>query len=425
MNEKNVCAECAGTPITMACPGCGSISEVRKHHLCVECRRPIIIQHLLADEAGEIRDELAPLAHYLLTYHDKALSLERWLRKSGSAAPLLREIVTGRLPLEADAINSRAQSPQGAVFILSLLVRSGVLPEMNVPSMRFEQWLKSWLDGIGEPGDRLVLRQYCAWELLGANKTSISSRAQYQKVRMALKHCERLLREIRLQEASLMTYPKRMLDVFLTGSPVQRDALAPFTRWLRRHGLSSLRVEFRPSVLEGREYAANHRVQMARQFIADTDMHSVTRVAGLLILYYGFPLTRITSITQSQINADSRPVTLTVGTDPIDLPEPLGEAIVRQLGLARSRSGTWLFPGRIPGRPLTAGPLGIRLRKEGLMAVSARATALIKLTRQLHPRVVSDLLGITPARAAAWSRLAGGEWSDYPVIRSAPTRPQA
>ena len=372
-------------------------------------------QSVACDEVGRGQDRTEAGAKFLK-------DLERWLRKSGSAAPLLREIVTGRLPLEADAINSRAQSPQGAVFILSLLVRSGVLPEMDVPSMRFEQWLKSWLDGIGEPGDRLVLRQYCAWELLGANKTSISSRAQYQKVRMALKHCERLLREIRLQEASLMTYPQRMLDVFLTSSSVQRDALAPFTRWLRRQGLSSLRVEFRPSVLEGREYAANHRVQMARQFIADTDMHSVTRVAGL---YYGFPLTRITSITQSQINADSRPVTLTVGTDPIDLPEPLADAIVRQLGLARSRSGTWLFPGRIPGRPLTAGPLGIRLRKEGLMAVSARATALIELTRQLHPRVVSDLLGITPARAAAWSRLASGEWSDYPVLRSAPTRPQA
>ncbi|MGO2616131.1 MAG: hypothetical protein ACTH9B_12810, partial [Brevibacterium aurantiacum] len=424
IDGMNVCAECAGTPVTMACPGCGSISEVRKHHLCVECRRPIMIQQLLADETGEIRDELAPLAHYLLTYHDKALSLERWLRNTGSAAPLLRELVTGRLPLEAGAINSRARSPQGAVFILSLLVQSGVLPEMDVPSMRFERWLESWLDGIGEPDDCLVLRQYCAWEVLGANKTS-TSRSQYQNARMALNHCARLLLEIRSQEASLMTYPQRMLDAFLTGSPVQRDALAPFTRWLRRQGLSRLRVDFRPRILEGRDYAADHRMQMARKFISDTDMHAATRVAGLLVLFYGLPLTRISSITQSQINADSLPVTLTVGNDPIELPEPLGDAIVRQLGLARRRSDSWLFPGRVPGRPLTAGPLGIRLRKEGLMSGSARTTALIELTRQLHPRVVSDLLGITSARAAVWSRLAGGEWSDYPALRATPTRPQA
>ena len=232
-----------------------------------------MIQQLLADETGEIRDELAPLAHYLLTYHDKALSLERWLRNTGSAAPLLRELVTGRLPLEAGAINSRARSPQGAVFILSLLVQSGVLPEMDVPSMRFERWLESWLDGIGEPDDCLVLRQYCAWEVLGANKTS-TSRSQYQNARMALNHCARLLLEIRSQEASLMTYPQRMLDAFLTGSPVQRDALAPFTRWLRRQGLSRLRVDFRPRILEGRDYAADHRMQMARKPIEQNQKQS-------------------------------------------------------------------------------------------------------------------------------------------------------
>ena len=37
----------------MACPECGSIEEIRKHHLCVECRRPVAIQQLLADDAGE------------------------------------------------------------------------------------------------------------------------------------------------------------------------------------------------------------------------------------------------------------------------------------------------------------------------------------------------------------------------------------
>ena len=78
----------------------------------------------------------------------------------------------------------------------------------------------------------------------------------------------------------------------------------------------------------------------------------------------------------------------------------------------------WLFPGRNPGKHLTPGPLSRRLRAEGLLTGSARTTALIELTRQMHPRIVSDLLGIMTASAAAWSRLAGGEWSDYPALRS-------
>lgn len=84
MNGQTVCADCAGSPVTMACPGCGSIEEIRKHHLCVECRRPIAIQQLLADDAGEIRADLHPLADYLLTHHGKAASLERALRSAHS-----------------------------------------------------------------------------------------------------------------------------------------------------------------------------------------------------------------------------------------------------------------------------------------------------------------------------------------------------
>ena len=78
----------------------------------------------------------------------------------------------------------------------------------------------------------------------------------------------------------------------------------------------------------------------------------------------------------------------------------------------------WPFRGRNLGKHPTPGPLRRRLRAEGLLTGSARTTALIELTRQLHPRIVSDLLGITTASAASWSRLAGREWSDYPALRS-------
>ena len=130
-------------------------------------------------------------------------------------------------------------------------------------------------------------------------------------------------------------------------------------------------------------------------------------------------LTRIAAITRAQVDTTARPMTLTVGTEPIELPEVLAEAMVQLLD--GNRSDTWLFPGRNPGRPITPGPLSRRLRQEGLLAGSARVTALMDLTRQLHPRIVSDLLGITASSAAAWARLSGGEWSDYPALRSTST----
>lgn len=425
MNGHKVCAECAGAPVTMACPGCGTIEEVRKHRLCVECRRPIAIQQLLADDSGEIRPELHPLAEYLVTHHGSAISLERWLYKSRCAV-VLRELADGTLPLTADAIMTRAHAGQSVAFLLSLLIRSGVLPDFDIQAARFEHWFQRWLPTVPHPEDRLLLRRYCTWELLpsgrslrGRPATAVRSGSTYQKVRAALKRCAALLQQIRASGETLTTYPQRSLDGFLTGSPSQRDALAPFTRWLRRHRLSRLRVEFRSHRLEGRDYAADHRWTMARAFITRDDMDPVTRVSGLLVLFYGLHLTRIAAITRAQVDTTARPMTLTVGTEPIELPEVLAEAMVQLLD--GNRSDTWLFPGRNPGRPITPGPLSRRLRQEGLLAGSARVTALMDLTRQLHPRIVSDLLGITASSAAAWARLSGGEWSDYPALRSTST----
>ena len=420
MNGQKVCADCAGTPITMACPGCGSIEEIRKHHLCVECRRPVAIQQLLADDAGEIRADLHPLADYLLTHHGKAASLERWLHKS-KCAMVLRELADGTLPLTAEAIITRARSGQSVAFLLSLLVRSGVLPELDVEGTRFTHWLNDWLDGIDHPEDRLILRRYCTWELLRSTRAlriASSPASGFQRQRAALKYCAAFLGEIRSHQETLATFPQRLLDAHLTDSPSQRDALAPFTRWLRKHRLSTLRVEFRAHRLEGRGYASDHRWQMARRFLSDADMDPKTRAAGLLVLLYGIQLTRIVTITRAQVDTSSRPVTLTVGAEPIEVPAILGDAIVELVDATKGHPEGWLFPGRNPGRHLTPGPLSRRLRAEGLLAGSARTTALIELTRQLHPRIVSDLLGITTASAASWSRLAGGEWSDYPALRS-------
>ncbi len=278
-----------------------------------------------------------------------------------------------------------------------------------------------WLDGIDHPEDRLILRRYCTWELLRSTRTlrSASSPASgFQRQRAALKYCAAFLGEIRAQQETLATFPQRLLDAYLTDSPSQRDALAPFTRWLRKHRLSTLRVEFRAHRLEGRDYASDHRWQMARRFLSDADMDPKTRAAGLLVLLYGIQLTRIVTITRAQVDTSSRPVTVTVGAEPIEVPAILGDAIVELVDATKGHPEGWLFPGRNPGRHLTPGPLSRRLRAEGLLAGSARTTALIELTRQLHPRIVSDLLGITTASAASWSRLAGGEWSDYPALRS-------
>jgi hypothetical protein len=417
-HDRLVCAECAGAPVTLACPGCGSVEESRKHHLCAQCRRPIIVRRLLSDETGEIRDNLRPLAEYLISHHPRAESLSRWADKSSGAATL-RDLANGTLPLDPAAIIERAGSAQSVSFLLSLLVLSGTLPDLDIQHARFEQWLRSYLTSRIEPEDRLLLRQYSAW---GLNSTARSTpranaKAQYQKQRAALRYCAELLHFIRAHGYSLTTFPQRELDAFLTGSPSQRDALAPFTRWLRQNRTSRLRVEHRKKQLAGHEFASDHRWQMARRFLQDKQIPPVDRVGALLVLLYGMQLTRIVALERTQVNAGPERVTLTIGKNPIELPDALGEAVTDLLNQSRHRSDRWLFVGRNPGAPLTAGALRGRLSRHGMRAGSARVTALLELAQQMHPRVLSDLLGISTTSATAWWRLAGGDWASYPALR--------
>ena len=68
----------------------------------------------------------------------------------------------------------------------------------------------------------------------------------------------------------------------------------------------------------------------------------------------------------------------------------------------------WLFPGGLPGRPITASRLGQRLNILGIYAMAGRRAALTDLAAQMPAAVLADLLHIAPGTAVRWMRQAGG-----------------
>jgi hypothetical protein len=82
------------------------------------------------------------------------------------------------------------------------------------------------------------------------------------------------------------------------------------------------------------------------------------------------------------------------------------------LGCGRSHQRR-LFPGHLPGRPLTPARLGQRLGKLGVDARAGRHAALLHLAAELPAAVPADLLHLSPGTAAGWVNNAGGDWSRY------------
>ena len=108
------------------------------------------------------------------------------------------------------------------------------------------------------------------------------------------------------------------------------------------------------------------------------------------------------------------------GTGDVEIPEPLAgfvrahlDAPRRHTSVAAPPDKTWLFPGHLPGRPITPARLGQRLAQLGIDSQTGRRAAMLELASTVPAAVLADLLGIHTTTAADWARAAGGDWSHY------------
>jgi hypothetical protein len=82
-------------------------------------------------------------------------------------------------------------------------------------------------------------------------------------------------------------------------------------------------------------------------------------------------------------------------------------------GIGTPAGSKWLFPGLLPGRPITPARLADRLRALGIPARAGRRAALIDLAARLPAAVLADLLGLHPTTAVSWMHQAGADWNRY------------
>jgi hypothetical protein len=125
-------------------------------------------------------------------------------------------------------------------------------------------------------------------------------------------------------------------------------------------------------------------------------------------------------MTTSQITTRGNAVLVRFGQHEVPVPEPLGVILTDLIRTGRTHTGTgsplttpWLFPGGLPGRPITASRLGQRLNTLGIYAMAGRRAALTDLAAQMPAAVLADLLHLSPGTAVRWMRQAGGDWSGY------------
>lgn len=163
----------------------------------------------------------------------------------------------------------------------------------------------------------------------------------------------------------------------------------------------------------------DERRAITRRLMHDEDIAIEDRFAGLLLLLYAQYLTVVSHLPVTAVIIKGPQTSLLLGTTHLLLPDPLNrlarKLLARQRGhttIGTSSDSPWLFPGAFADQPLSSYHLGTRLKRLGIYSRPGRTSALMGLSTQLPAAVLTELLGLSPETATAWTQT-GGNWARY------------
>ncbi|WP_406276673.1 hypothetical protein OH799_06305 [Nocardia sp. NBC_00881] len=361
-------------------------------------------------------------------YRKNPASADQWLRNPG-VGDRLRALTTGDLPLTHDAFAALPRS-SGVSYLRELLMTTGLLPQRNPELLRFDEWTSDLLDQIDATDDRQALATYIKWhhrhrilrQLDNGTLRAGSWNTARQQARVAMD----FLNWLRSRETTLAECTQHDIDDWFADGPKTRLTARIFMTFaIRRRLCPKLRIPNPPRVTPEAQPQAE-RIALVRRLFADDSLAPIDRVAGLLVLLYAQPATRITQIKVDDVTTRNDQVLLRIAEEDLLMPAPLDRLITdlitrrRNMGTAANPTSPWLLPGQRPNRPITTSRLRNRLRGLGITGTS-RVAAFNELLREIPAPVLADLVGCHPRFAAERASALATDWANYAAIRARPS----
>jgi hypothetical protein len=416
----DTCADCAGLPVTHACTDCGTEDKLYEKGRCARCSLRRRTRQLLSDGTGIIAPELNGVLDAVTAARQPRSALN-WLRQ-GAGAGLLADVAAGRLAISHKALDAHPHR-RAADYLRHMLTAARALPPRDEDLARAGQWLAVVLDAIEPATSRRLVQAYATWQAMRRLRASAARAARPRTptahARNNIRAAASLLAWLHGRGTTLGACGQAVIDQWLHTGPSAYQA-RDFLAWAAARGHCPPLTIPVPPRTTGPAISQDQRWTLAARLLHDTVLDPTDRVAGCLLLLYGQPLSRIAAMTTSQVTRRDSKTFIRLGRHDVPVPSPLADAVFQLISDGRSYRGVgsppataWLFPGHLPGRPITAARLGERLRNIGIYAQTGRRAALLDLAAQLPAAVLADLLGLHETTAAKWMHQAGGDWSRY------------
>ena len=418
--DADTCASCAGQPVICACTDCGAEDKLYERGRCERCSLRRRATALLTGPGGDIPSALLPVLEAICAARTPKSALN-WLRRSGGAA-ILAQVASGVMPATHQALDDWPRR-RAADQVRQVLVAGGVLPPRDEELARTEQWLATLLASIADPGHRRLVHAFATWHAMRRLRRAAGSgrrpRTYTAHARNTIKAAARFLGWLGERGTTLPGCRQADAEDWLAAGP-SAVYIRDFLTWAAHRGHCQPLDIPGPVRHSGTAIADSQRWDLAARMLHDSSIEVTDRVAGCLVLLYGQTMTRIAALTTSQVTQHDNSVTIQLGHHDVPVPGPLGDLLIALIADGKPYTGTgtpadrkWLFPGLLPGRPITPARLADRLRSLGIPAKAGRRAALIDLAARLPAAVLADLLGLHPGTAVHWMHEAGADWNRY------------
>ncbi len=412
---RPVCVECAGITTCFRCSLCQLEGLTWYSRTCVACSLRRRVSRVLDDGTGEVAPSLGPLFERLSSMANPMAAMT-WLNKPEVRARL-SSLARGKTPLSHEGIDSLA-GPQGREFLRELLVEVGLLPKREKYLAAFESWRPRRLASIDDAESRREVGLYLAWRhsrylavraeagRLGAGPVNLARDQTDAAVRFLKFLSSRGHSLAELSQAdvddwfSTASNPMRAVDFLVFSMAHRRCARVRLPQPARKTSPGS---------------PLSRLSEIVRRLTDDDSLALSDRVAGLIVLLFAQPVTRVAALRLDDVIEGDGVVTLALGDEPVVLPEAVAALVWRYLG-ERSRTNTtntttsFLFPGGRPGYHVTAAQLRMRLNQLGITK-RERQGALTHLLSEVPSAVVAKATGYSSATTAARAARAGTDWA--------------
>lgn len=426
------CCDCAGLALMHTCTMCGREDKLYERGRCERCALVRRTTEALSGPDGVVPAELIGV-HGTIAASPTPRKALNWLRR-GAGAPILTELAQGTMALSHEALDAHPR-PRAANHVRQMLVAHGVLPPRDEQLVALEQLNAQTLASIRRPDDRKTVAAFATWRVL----RRVRRRADHNPTeRTAINHARnqvlgaaRFLDWLAGRDLPLTACTQGDLDLWLATGGRSRYDVHHFVEWTSQRKLSpKLKV---PPVRSGPGGAldAEERWAIIAKLLRDPSIDTADRVAGSFVLLYAQTLSRVAVMTVDAITATDTDVSVRFGTQAITIPEPLATHVrtliatgrAHHIGIGSTLSSRWLFPGHLPGRPITALRLGQRLSHFGIDARAARRAARQHLATHVPAVVLAEMLGIAVGTAVDWVHAAGGDWANYAALTATEAAP--